>query len=321
MQNELVSISKSKTPAKLSESARRYIRKSKAPNTVRTYAAMLREFEHYAGDLPASPEIVANYLTALADVGQKVNTIEVKLAAIAYAHRANGLPDPTVSEKVKEVLNGIRRDVGRNPVKKEPATLARIGAMIDTLDLDKLKGKRDRALLLIGVAGAFRRSELVAVDVADLHRDSKRLRIMVRRSKTDQQAKGSTKTIPIIGGYLCPVTALYAWLEAAKISSGPVFRRVDRHSNVYGRLTAQSVALVVKDTAKAAGLDWRSFSGHSLRRGFITEAMDAGASDGDIVEQTGQKTDTMWDYRKSSGVGAARAVLAVFGVEANKEKK
>jgi integrase len=320
MKNKSVSTTRRRTSVALSESAKRYVRKSKAPSTIRTYAAMLKEFEFYVGDLPATPETVANYLTTLADAGQKVNTIEVKLAAIAYAHRANGLPDPTVSEKVKEVINGIRREIGRNPTKKEPATLTRIDAMVNTLDLDKLKGKRDRALLLIGIAGAFRRSELTALDVADLHRDHRRLRITVRRSKTDQEAKGSTKTIPIIGGYLCPVSALYAWLEAAKISSGPVFRRVDRHGNIYGRLTPQSVALVVKETARAAGLDWRSFSGHSLRRGFITEAMDAGANDSDIVEQTGQKTDTMRDYRKNSGVGAARAVLAVFGVEEEHER-
>ena len=299
--------------ANLGENAKRYVRKSKASNTVRTYAAMLREFTHYAGDLPVSAETVAGYLADLADAGQRVSTIEVKLAAVAYGHRVAGLPDPTTSEAVKSVMDGIRRDLGRNPDKKEPATLAVVKARIDTLDLEMVKGLRDRALLLVGFAGAFRRSELVGLDVADLRRDPDRLRILVRHSKTDQEAEGQTKTLPVIGGDLCPVAALYAWLEAAEIGSGPVFRRVDRHGNVYGRLTAQSVALVVKGAAEAAGLDWRSFSGHSLRSGFITEALNKGSSNSDVIEQTGQTVQTMIGYRKNTGVGAARAVLAAFG--------
>ena len=314
MDTQLTVIGDKHELAHLGENAKRYVRKSKAPNTIRTYATMLREFVRYAGNLPASIEAVTGYLADLADAGQKVATIEVKLAAIAYGHRAAGLPDPTASEAVKAVMAGIRRDVGRQPDKKEPATLEMVKAMIDTLDLGTVKGQRDRALLLVGFAGAFRRSELVGLDVCDLRRDPDRLRITVQRSKTDQEAEGQTKTIPVIGGDLCPVAALYAWLDAAGITSGPVFRRVDRHSKTYGRLTAQSVALVVKAAASAAGLDWRSFSGHSLRSGFITEAMDAGASDSDIMQQTGHTSQrTMRGYRKDTGIGATRAVLAAFG--------
>jgi integrase len=307
------------TGVTLSDNARRYVRRSKAKNTVRTYGAAWREFEHFAAgrsepSLPATPETVIEYLTLLADNGAKVSTIEVKLAAIAWAHRAAARPDPTVYEVVKATLAGIRRELRRAPAKKDPATLAEIRAMLATLDTATLKGKRDKAMLLVGFAGAFRRSELVALDVADVRINGK-LQATVRQSKTDQEGAGLVKTIPAIGGDLCPVAALRDWLDTAGIASGPVFRRMDRHGNVFsGRLAPQSVALVVKDAAKSAGLDWRVFSGHSLRSGFITEAMDAGASDSDIMEQTGHKSVVvMRDYRKSSGVGATRAVLAVFG--------
>jgi integrase len=307
------------TAVTLSDGARRYVRKSRAPNTLRTYKAAWREFEHFAGGrgesaLPSTPETVIEYLVALADKGAKVSTIEVKLAAVAWAHRTAGQPDPTVYEAVKATLAGIRRELRRAPAKKEPATLAEITAMVGTLDADTLKGKRDKALLLVGFAGAFRRSELVALDVADVRMNGK-LQITVGQSKTDQEGVGLVKTIPAIGGDICPVAALRDWLDTVDIRSGPVFRRLDRHGNVYAdQLTSQSVALVVKEAARSAGLDWRAFSGHSLRSGFITEAMDAGASDSDIMEQTGHKSvAVMRDYRKSSGVGATRAVLAVFG--------
>ena len=302
----------------ISDGAKRYVRKSKAANTLRAYKSCWREFESFASgrdesSLPASPETVIEYLTSLADAGAKVNTIGVKLSAIVWAHRVAGHPDPTAYEVVRATMSGIRRALGVSPSKKEPATLAEIQAMVATLDTDTLKGKRDKALILVGFAGGFRRSELVALDVADV-RTNGTLKVSVRKSKTDQAGEGQTKTIPAIGGNLCPVAALQEWLDAANISSGAVFRRIDRHGHTHGRLTAQSVALVIKDAAKAAGLDWRSFSGHSLRSGFITEAMDAGASDSDIMQQTGHVSErTMRGYRKNTGAGASRAVLAAFG--------
>jgi len=306
----------------ISDRARRYIRKSRADNTLRAYGAAWREFENFAEgrnevSLPAMPLTVIEYLTALADAGAKVNTIGVKLAAIAWRHRAAEVADPTVFEVVKANMAGIRRELGIAPNKKEPATLAEVQAMLATLP-DNLKGARDKALLLVGFAGAFRRSELVALDVADIRLGDK-LTIIVRRSKTDQEGKGTTKTIPAIGGGLCPVKALRDWLDGAGIKSGAIFRRVDRHGHVHSRLTSQSVALVIKKAAHEAGLDWRNFSGHSLRSGFITGAMDGEASDSDILQQTGQKSDqTMREYRKDTGAGAIRAVRAAFGLLGSK---
>ena len=304
------------------ERARRYAVRSKAAKTLKTYAAAWREFEGYAGKcgqpaLPASEETVVSYLVDLAESGQKAGTIAVKLAAIAWRHRLAKATDPTVFETVKTIMAGIRRKLGTAPAKKEPATLEEIRAMLATLDTDTLKGKRDKALLLVGFAGAFRRSELVALDVADLRFNDK-LTIMVRQSKTDQEGKGLVKTIPEIGDTaLCPVVALRDWLDTAGIASGAVFRHIDRHGNLLDRLTSQSVALVVKGAARAAGLDWRAFAGHSLRSGFITEALNAGGSDSDIIEQTGQSKETMLKYRKSTGVGASRVVKLVFGEGSN----
>jgi len=318
MTGKIVPVDRPTQAIAISDNTRRFIRKSKAANTVRAYGAAWREFEHYcqgrkADPLPAEPGTVANYLTALGVQGQKVATIEVKLAALASVHRAAGQADPTVSEVVKSTMAGIRRDLGQPPSKKEPATLAEIQAMIATLDTDKLKGQRDKALLLVGFAGAFRRSELVALDVADV-RFGDGLRITIKRSKTDQEGKGLLKTIPFIGGELCPVQALREWLDTASIASGPIFRRVSRWGGVGDkRLSSQSVALVIKAAARAAGLDWRSFSGHSLRSGFITASLNGGASDSDIVEQTGQGIATMRGYRRNSGVGSRRAVLVAFG--------
>lgn len=302
----------------LSNGARRYVRRALAPSTIRAYRAAWREFENYARGsgktaLPASPATVADYLADLADRGAKVSTIEVKLAAVTWAHRAAGADDPTLHKAVKATMAGIRRKLKRAPAKKEPATLAEIAAMVATLPATA-KGKRDKALLLVGFAGAFRRSELVALDVAAIRISDARIKILVRKSKTDQTGEGHTKTVPAIGGNICPVAALRDWLDVADIRSGPVFRQVDRHGNVRAkRLTSQSVALIVKAAARAAGLDWRAFSGHSLRSGFVTEAMNRGATDSDIVEQTGHRSlATMRGYRKNTGVGASRAVLAAF---------
>ena len=304
----------------LSENARRYASKSRSANTLRAYQSALREFDRFAQNhnepsLPANPGTVIEYITALADGGAAVNTIAVKLAAIAFSHRAAGLPDPTVFDSVRVVMAGIRRAVGCVVVKKTAATLDGLRAMLETLP-KTARGMRNRAILLVGFAGAFRRSELAALDVADVSFTDENVTVTLRQSKTDQDRKGLKTVIPALGGNLCPVQALQEWLNVAHIASGRVFRAVDRHGNVKtGGLTGQSIALVVKEAARAAGLDWRSFSAHSLRSGFVTSAMNAEASDSDVMEVTHHKSlATLREYRQASGVGARRAVCAAFGV-------
>ena len=226
--------------------------------------------------LPAAVETLAAFLSDRATAGDKVATLSRKMAAIRYAHRLQDLPSPTEAEPVRAVLRGIRRELGVAPRRKAAATAERLRTMLETIPTDTLRGKRDRALLAFGMAGAFRRSELVALRVEDLERAPDGLRVTIRRSKTDQDGAG--QVIAVLGGSkLRPVRALLDWLEAAGITSGPVFRSINRHGQVGAALTPQSVALVVKEHADAAGLDPAEFAGHSLRAGFLTSAAESGA--------------------------------------------
>ncbi len=269
------------TPSE-ADAVRDFALAEKAENTRRGYRSDVRTFNRWCEGrgvvaLPAAPETVAAFLSAQAGEGAKSSTLTRKLAAIRYAHRLAGLRSPTDAEHVHAVLRGIRRALGTAPVQKAPATAERLRAMLDAIPADTLAGKRDRALLALGMAGAFRRSELVALQVEDLERVPEGLRITVRRSKTDQHGQGQVIAI-LRGSRLRPVRAVLDWLEAARITGGPVFRQVNRHDHVQPRgLTPQVVALVVKRWAAAVGLDPDDFSGHSLRAGFLTSAAEAGA--------------------------------------------
>ena len=254
----------------------------KSDATRRAYRSDFAVFSDWCRDnadvlpLNATPETVAEFLAGQALAGVKVSTLTRRLVAISYAYKLAGLPSPAAYEAVRAVLRGIRRTVGTAPKQKAPATAERIKAMLATISADTLRGKRDRALLLLGFAGAFRRSELVALEVADLAFEPDGMRVLIRRSKADQDGKGQEVAIPR-GTKLRPVAAVQDWLKAADITSGPLYRRVDRHGKPRDSLTAQSVARRVKRYADAAGLDPGEFAGHSLRAGFLTSAAEAGA--------------------------------------------
>jgi integrase len=157
-----------------------------------------------------------------------------------------------------------------------------------------VKGIRDRALLLIGFAGAFRRSELVSLTVADIEQAKQGLVIQLRFSKTDQAGEGRKVAIPFARGATCPVIALQQWITAAGITEGPVFRPVNRHGVIAETaLTPQAVALVVKERAQAVGLDSAKYAGHSLRAGLVTSAAQLGVSSWKIRQQTGHRSDAM----------------------------
>ena len=159
---------------------------------------------------------------------------------------------------------------------------------------ETLKDSRDRALLLIGFAGGFRRSELVAINCSDVERVRQGIVVHVRRSKTDQEGVGRKIGIPHGRTRWCPVTALTEWIESAGIDDGPVFRPVDRHGYVDGaRLSGEAVSLVIKSRVMAAGLDPVQYSGHSLRAGLATSAAAAGVSSWKIRQQTGHASDAM----------------------------
>jgi integrase len=227
--------------------------------------------------LPAAPQTVAGFLAAEAEAGRKPATIGRRGAAIRYAHKLAGYDDPpTNSEAVKATLRGIRRKKSTAPARKAPAVAETLRDMARAAP-DRIKGLRDRALLLLGFGGAFRRSELVALNVADLEETDEGLRVTIRRSKTDQEGQGVTIAI-VRGGACCPVKALRAWLDAAGITEGPVFRPVRKGGNVRDqRLSAKSVNDIVKAYADQVGLDGAAFGAHSLRSGFLTSAARRGA--------------------------------------------
>lgn len=308
MENTVATIDQAGALATLTSRAADYLAASMAANTNRAYQSDARQFAAWceaAGvqALPASPATVALYLVGLADAGKKASTIDRARAAIRKAHELAGLDDPTHAAAVVQSLKGIRRTLGSAPTQKAPTLAADIRAMLHTLP-DTMKGKRDRALLLLGFAGAFRRAELVAVTVEDINETAEGVTITLPRSKTDQEGRGIVKGI-LRGSNpdTCPVRALLVWLTAAGITSGPVFRAVDRHGNVKAPLTAQAVALVVKEAAGAAKLDPAKYAGHSLRAGLVTQAAKNKASVSDIMRQTGHKSvETVNRYIRKANI-------------------
>ena len=275
--------------------AHKFISQAKARNTVRAYRSDWSHFEtwchqHGVASLPADVETVASYLSDLAATS-RVSTLQRRVAAISVAHKMAGHGSPTSSAAVRALLAGIRRSLGTKPGAKKPALTDDIRAMLDCLP-DSLLGARDRALLLLGFAGAFRRSELVGLDVQDLEFTDDGLVITLRRSKTDQEGETRKVGIPFGSGpTTCPVRALRSWLDQTAINEGPVFRSVTRHGKLQpGRLTAQSVALVIKRYAQLIGKDPAVFAGHSLRAGHATQAAANGASERSIMNQTGHKS-------------------------------
>jgi len=275
-----------------------YIRSARARNTQRAYRSDWSAFCSWCDSRalpsrPAQPETVALYLADQAKT-LSVATLERRLSAIAQAHRSARLDSPTRSGLVRDVLAGIRRRHRTEQVGAAPLLLEDLRIMLGAIPDDQA-GLRDRALLLVGFAGAFRRSELVALDVVDLEFRRAGLVVHLRRSKTDQGGAGQQKGIPH-GAHpeTCPVRALRAWLQAAGIQEGPVFRRVHRGGRVgTARLCDRAVAQIIQRRASAAGLDPERLSGHSLRAGLATQAAADGVEEREIMAQTGHRSVQM----------------------------
>jgi site-specific recombinase XerD len=277
---------------------RQYIRASKAESTLRGYQSDWRQFcgwceEHGQCPLPATPETVAAYIAECAG-HLKAGSIQRRLNAIAEAHKATGAESPTRHTTVINTMKGIRRTLGTAPVQKAAALTEDIKAMIAATD-QGLIGARDRALILLGFAGAFRRSELVGFDVEDCGFGRDGLTVTLRKSKTDQTGEGRKIGIPYGSNPdTCPVRVLHEWLDQADISTGPLFRSINRHGKVQARrLGGIDVARVLKKLAKRAGLDPAKYAGHSLRAGHATSAAIAGASERSIMAQTGHRSVQM----------------------------
>jgi site-specific recombinase XerD len=263
--------------------------------------------------LPASPTAIANYLCSLADAGRKPSTIDRALAAISEAHRMAGLPSPRAEQPVREVMKGIRRTLGVAPVRKLPLMIEDLRRMLMGLP-DGMKGLRDRAVLVLGFACAFRRAELVALGVADLKLTAQGLEVILRSSKTDQEHRGTSIGVPFgTDPSSCPVRAVQAWLRAARISEGPVFRPVDRHGNVAARrLGAKAVASLIKEHARSVGLDPDQYGGHSLRAGLITSAMKLGKPEAVVMRQSRHKSVSVFrSYIRDADLFAQNAAAGI----------
>jgi site-specific recombinase XerD len=276
------------------DAIRQFAENEKAASTLACYRADFAAFTAWCETrgrcpLPAGSQTVAWHISSVASDGLGVSSIGRRLAGIAYGHKLARQPDPCATEDVKVVLAGIRRTVGTAPRRKAAATAERVRAMLGACP-DTMLGIRDRALLALGFAGAFRRSELVALQVPDLVEVPDGFRVTIRRSKTDQTGEGQEIVIPR-GLRIRPVEAVQMWLQAAGITDGVLFRAVHRggHVRPWG-LCGHDVAIIVKRYALAAGLDPAEFSGHSLRAGFATSAAETGASVLKIMETTRHKS-------------------------------
>jgi integrase len=255
--------------------------------------------------------VVALYVTDLAAT-YKPSTISRRLASISIIHKTFGYNSPTADTRVQNVTRGVRRRLGTSQTEARPLVIGDLRRMLAHLP-ETTAGVRDRALLLVGFAGAFRRSELVAIDLDDLDRRDQGIVVHLRRSKTDPEAAGREVALPRgHDPHTCPIAAIDAWIGQAAISDGALFRAVDRHGNVGERLTGQSVTLVIRRAAAAANIEVAQLSGHSLRAGFATTAAANGASEATIARQTGHRSmDVLRKYIRHGTVFTDNAVTQV----------
>lgn len=283
--------------ASLGERAQEFAASAKAANTLRAYQADWEDFRgwcaaHDACSMPATPQTVALYLTDRAET-LKTSSLARRLTTINRAHQVAGYSSPAVMQNaiVSEVWKGIRRTKGTVQVGKKPFLTPDLRRMLAAVPAD-LRGVRDRALLLVGFAGGFRRSELAALRVEDLEVTTEGVVVRLRRSKTDPEGQGRAVALPYGSDpQTCPVRALQAWMESAHITVGPLFRAINRLSEVSVRpLHPDSIAYLVKRAAARAGFETADYAGHSLRAGLATQAAMNGAGELAIMKQTGHRS-------------------------------
>jgi site-specific recombinase XerD len=281
----------------VAQRASEFASQSKAKNTIRGYTSDWSQFCRWCSGnalscLPATPETVALYVTDLA-AQHKPATLNRHLAAISQTHQIAGFETPTRSSKVRLVMAGIRRTKGIAQTGKTPVVIADLRRMVDRLPAT-LISIRDRAILLVGFAGAFRRSELVTLDHRDVEFTREGLIVTIRRSKTDQEGAGGKIGIPYGSNpATCPVRSLQDWIERSSTKEGPLFRPINRHSQIASRrLSGEAVAEIVKRHAEAVGLNASDIGAHSLRSGLATSSAAAGASERAIMNQTRHRSLT-----------------------------
>jgi len=266
------------------------LRNSKANNTLRAYKADYNDFAIFCSknnfqSMPTQPKIMSLYLTHLSKTS-KYSTLKRRLASISVLHKMKGHYIDTKHPIIMENLMGIKRTIGTNQKSKKPILINDLKALINAIDHSsekEIRKTRDKALILIGFSGGFRRSELVDIEYADIEFVAEGVKIFVKRSKTDQSGEGMTKAIPYFDSEnYCPVKALNKWIEKADLKDGKIFDISDK-----------SVALIIKKFANYAGLDAHRYAGHSLRSGFATSTAESGAEERNIMAMTGHKSTEM----------------------------
>jgi len=280
--------------APLVEKAQGYARASKAPSTWRTYESVWRVYTAWCRTqgvppLPSTPEVVVAYLVARSDE-VRPQTLKKHLAVISKLHKLQGYETPIKSEMVKTTLAGIRRTVGVATSPKKALRVEHVRQAVAHLGSDTI-GVRDRALVLVGFTTGMRRSEIAALQVADVEFEPEGAVLTIRRSKRDQDGRGRRVLAPYMSSSTtCPVRALRTWLETRGVESGALFVRLDPAAEGIQGMSGWAVAQTIKRVTKKSGLDPSVFSGHSLRRGFCTETARAGASEREIARSTGHRS-------------------------------
>jgi site-specific recombinase XerD len=279
------------------------LQNSKANNTVRAYKSDFKDFGLFCAQngfksLPSEPKIVSLYLTYLSTKDVKMSTLKRRLVSIGVIHRLKGHYLDTKHPLIIENIMGIKRRKGSIKKGKKPLLINNLKQIINVIDKEKneeIKKLRDRSIILIGFAGGFRRNEIVSLDYEDLDFVQEGLKVNLKRSKTDQYGEGSVKGLPYFdNSQYCPVVSMHKWIKISKINSGPLFRRFIKGSKLSdSRLSDQTVALLIKDYLKIAGIESRHYSGHSLRSGFATSAAESGAEERSIMAMTGHKSTEM----------------------------
>ena len=266
------------------------LRNSKAQNTLRAYASDFRHFKNFCIDnnvkyLPSDPRIISLYLTKLAKTS-KFSTLKRRIASISVIHKMKGHYLDTKHPIIIENLLGIKRVNGSNQKAKKPILINDLKLIINVIDETKQVNKRkirDKAIILVGFSGGFRRSELVNIEYEDIEFVNEGVKIVIKRSKTDQSGEGMTKAIPYFDNKsFCPVISLKNWIDNSEAKSGKIFDISDK-----------SVALIIKKYASLAGLDPNKYGGHSLRSGFATSTAESDAEERNIMAMTGHKTTQM----------------------------
>ena len=265
------------------------LKNSKANNTLRAYQSDYRDFSLFCSknglsSMPTQPKIIALYITHLSKFS-KFSTLKRRIASISVIHKLKGHYLDTKHPIIMENLHGIKRTLGSRQKAKKPLLINSLKKIIKAIDQEKKERDRDRALILIGFAGGFRRSELVSILKEDVELVDEGVKILIKKSKTDQSGEGSVKAIPYFQNQeFCPVVALKKYMTLKKFNS---------NSEKIFKLSDKSVALIIKKYAQIAGLDPTKYAGHSLRSGFATTAAEFGAEERNIMTMTGHKTTQM----------------------------